>query len=98
MPEDKNKEEKVVFGNGWSFATVNGRLAEIFFKEKYGIYGHCYVKRKEYNKGEQKMIDSDTQEYSFTYCKGYYIDKYRGTKHKIPTVSKIFPKIRRIKR
>ncbi|MDO8558959.1 MAG: hypothetical protein Q7R84_01375 [bacterium] len=85
------------FNNGWCFATVNGRLAEIYFKEKYGIYGHCYVKRKEYSKGEQKIIDSDIQKYSFTYRKGYYIDKYRGTRQKIAATSKIFPRIKKFR-
>lgn len=47
------------FNSGWCFAIVNGRLAEIHFHKKYGIYGHCYVKREEYNKREQKMIGAD---------------------------------------
>ena len=41
----------------WSFAIINGRLAEIFFDEMHGkikrrrrikISGHCYVKKEEY--------------------------------------------------
>ena len=43
---------KQKFNDGWCFAIVNGRLAEIHFDKKYGIYGHCYVKREKYSKRE----------------------------------------------
>ena len=53
------EENNITYGNGWCFALVNGRLAEIFFDRKFGIWGYCCVKRKEYNKREQRMIDAD---------------------------------------
>ena len=53
------------FNSGWCFATMNGRLVEIYFNSKYGIYVHCYVERKEFNKRERKMIDSDIKKYQF---------------------------------
>ena len=81
----------IKFNDGWCFAIVNGRLAEISFKGRFGIWGHCYVKRKEYNKTEQKMIDSDIKRYQFIYRKGYYIDKLLGIKHRVPPREKIFP-------
>jgi len=82
------------FNDGWCFAIVNGRLAEISFAKKYGIYGHYYVKREEYNKGEQKMIDADIKKCRFVYRKGYYIDKLTGVKSKAPKIEKVFPEIK----
>ncbi len=90
-------EKKLKFNDGWCFAITNGHLAEIFFNKKYGIYGHCYVKREEYSKKEQAMIDSDIEKYQFVYRKGYYFDKKRGIKHKIPDIHKIFPEIKKYK-
>lgn len=90
-------KRKPKFNSGWCFAIVNGRLAEIFFDKKYGIYEHCYVKREEYNKKEQRMIDSDIKKYQFVYRKGYYVDKMRGTKQKVPDIHKVFPEIRKYK-
>ncbi len=87
-------EKKPRFNDGWCFAIVNSRLAEIYFKKKYGIYGHCYVKREEYNsKREQKMIDKDIKENKFIYRKGYYIDKLTGVKSKAPKIDEVFPEI-----
>jgi len=83
-------EKKLKFNDGWCFAIVNGRLAEIYFRKKCGIYAHCYVKRAEFNKGEQKMIDKDIEKYRFIYRGGYYIDKIRGIKHKVPARKKVF--------
>ena len=64
--------------NGWSFAIVNGKLAEIYFekiKGKLVFNGHCYVKRSEYKtKKEQKYIDQDTKTYNFVFRKGKYKD------------------------
>ena len=57
------KKEIRKFNSGWCFAVVNGRLAEIYFDKKYGIYGHCYVKRNEFNKKEQKIINLDIKKY-----------------------------------
>lgn len=85
----------IKFNDGWCFAIVNGRLAEIHFDSKYGIWGHCYVERKEYNKKEQKMIDSDIKKYQFIYRKGYYFDKKLGTKQKVVPIRKIFPEIKK---
>jgi len=76
------KKATVKFNDGWCFAIVNGRLTEIYFKKKYGIYAHCYVKREEFNKREQRMIDSDVKRCQFIYAKGCYIDKMRGIKQK----------------
>ena len=89
------KKESLKFNDGWCFAIVNGRLAEIYFDKKYGIYGYCYVKKEDYTKKEQKMINSDIKKCQFTYRKGYYIDKKRGTKQKAPNIYKMFPEIRK---
>ena len=43
------------------------------------------------------MIDSDIEKYQFVYRKGYYFDKKRGIKHKIPDIHKIFPEIKKYK-
>jgi len=91
------KKEIRKFNSGWCFAVVNGRLAEIYFDKKYGIYGHCYVKRNEFNKKEQKIINSDIKKYQFTYRKEYYIDKKRGTKQKVPGIYRVFPEIKKYK-
>ena len=61
----------------WSFAMVNNRLAEIFFdKDKNGrvkIWGHCYVKNKEYKtKQEQRWIAEDTKNSKIMYRKKKY--------------------------
>ncbi|MBI2591726.1 MAG: hypothetical protein HYW34_03560 [Candidatus Brennerbacteria bacterium] len=91
----KNSKLKPKFNNGWCFAIVNGRLAEIYFQKKYGAYGHCYVKRKKYrSKKEQKMIDADIKKFQFIYRKGYYIDKLTGIKSKIPKIEEVFPGIK----
>lgn len=63
----------------WSFAIINGRLAEIFFerkKGKFSIDAHCYVKESEYKtKKEKGWIQRDTQKNQFTYRKGKYLPK-----------------------
>ena len=63
----------------WCFAMVNGKLSEIYFyKNKKGepeIFGHCYVKREEYSKKEQKMIDKETKKYNFTWRNKIYKSK-----------------------
>lgn len=60
----------------WSFAIINGRLAEVYFdKKKDGpkFLGHCYVKRSDYtHKSELKQIDHDTK----TTKLRYYGKKY----------------------
>lgn len=61
---------------GWSFALVNGKLAEIFFDKKAGtpvIFAHCYVKKEEYRtKKEQKWIEEDTKKFNVAYRKKKY--------------------------
>lgn len=89
----KDKKPEIVFGDGWSFALVNGKLAEVYFDKKYGIWSHCYIKKDEYKmKREQEWIKADTGKYQFTYRKGYYFDKILSLKQKAPSMSKIFPK------
>lgn len=60
----------------WSFATINGKLAEVFFegnKGKLKFIGHCYVKKSEYKtKKEQSWINKDTEKVRLTYRKGKY--------------------------
>lgn len=92
------KEGQLKFNDGWCFAIVNGRLAEIFFDKKYGIHGHCYVKREEYSKRERKMIDSDTRENHFIFRKHYYIDKKRGIKQKVQSMETIYPELKGVRR
>jgi hypothetical protein len=56
----------------WSFAIVNGRLAEVFWDIK-GSEGklpqaHCYVERSEYKtKKEQQWIREDTARNRFVW-------------------------------
>lgn len=78
----KGKKLKPLYNTGWCFAVVNSRLAEIHFG-KDGIWAHCYIARKDFNKREQKMIAADTKRCQFTYRKGYYLDKKLGIKRKI---------------
>lgn len=63
----------------WSFAKINGRLAEIFIEEKRGkarIWGHCYVREDEYKTlKEKKWIKTDTEKYQFTYRNNKYTSK-----------------------
>lgn len=63
----------------WSFAIINGRLAEIFFERKRGklfIDAHCYVNAEEYKTQKEKAwIKRDTQKNRFTYRKGRYSAK-----------------------
>lgn len=94
----KDKKSEVVFGDGWSFALVNGRLAEVSFDKEYGIWGHCYVEKEEYKtKQEQEWIKADIKKYQFTYRKGYYFDTIRGLKQKVPAVNKVFPDLEKEK-
>lgn len=55
----------------WSFAFINGRLAEIYFnKTKRGpkFLGHCYVDKSEYEtQREQNWIEMDTAKFRFAY-------------------------------
>ena len=68
--------------SGWSFAIVNGKLAEIYFEKIKGrlvFNGHCYIKKSEYKtKKEQNYIESDTNKYIFSFRNGKYKDKNTG--------------------
>lgn len=82
--------------DGWSFAIVNGRLAEIHFAKSFGIWAHAYVKRSSFKtKSEQKMIDADIKKCQFSYRKGFYYDKIRNIKSKVPSINQIFPYLKK---
>ena len=68
-------EQKIIFNNGWSFATINKRLAEITFSKEWGLYGYCYVDRSEYSKSEQKQITADVEKFQFSLRNGIFRDK-----------------------
>ncbi|MEK7567610.1 MAG: hypothetical protein AAB513_01665 [Patescibacteria group bacterium] len=83
FPKTK-KEIKFKFNfDGWCFAIVNNRLAEVYFdnddkNKKSNIWAHCYVKKSEYKtKREQKMILEDTKKCKFSYRNKKYkrVDK-----------------------
>jgi hypothetical protein len=65
----------------WCFATVNNRLAEIYFdKMKNGpkIWGHCYIKKSSYKtKQEQNWIKQDTAKFRLSYRNRKYIRKIK---------------------
>ena len=80
--------------DGWCFAIINKRLAEIYFSEKHGIWSHCYVKPEKYTtKQEKKWIKEDTERNQFSFRKGYYLDKIQGIKQKVPKKENVFPEI-----
>lgn len=60
----------------WSFAIINGKLAEVYFDNKKDgpkFLGHCYVKRSDYTqKSELKQINHDIK----TIKLRYYGKKY----------------------
>lgn len=60
----------------WSFAIINGKLAEIHFEKKSGkikFLGHCYVKESGYKtKYEKEAIKLDTAKARLTYRNGAY--------------------------
>ncbi len=66
----------------WCFATVNGRLAEIFFEKKRNsasLMGHTYVKKGNYKtKYEKIWIEKDSNKFKLTYKKGIYKDLTSG--------------------
>jgi len=84
------KRGETIFNDGWSFALLNGRTAEIYFKKKYGIWAHCYIDRDKFSKAEQHMIDSDTKKHIFSYRRGMYFDKLAGIKFRRVSERKIF--------
>ncbi len=69
----------------WCFATVNGKLAEIFFerqKEKLNILGHAYVKKSEYKtKKEKTWIENDARKFVLIYRNNAYEDLTNGDKY-----------------
>jgi|SRR3989338_2232729 len=89
------KKIKPIFNDGWCFAVVNGRLAEIHFKRGLGIWAHSYVKRSEFNKREKRMIDVDIKKCRFTYRNKSYFDKDLKIWQKAPGIKKIFPDIKK---
>lgn len=59
----------------WSFALVNGKLAEIFFEKgkKVKFLGHAYVKESDYKtKKEKQWIQEDINKVKLTYKNGQY--------------------------
>ena len=61
----------------WSFAIVNGRIAEIFFDVTGNGYmeilSHAYVRSEEYTtKKERNWLRKDTARYRFSYRKKTY--------------------------
>lgn len=71
------KEKVIAVITGWSFAKVNGRLAEIYFHEhgkgQVDVLAHCYVKQNEYStKQEQQQIKKDTDKVRVVFSKGQY--------------------------
>lgn len=60
----------------WSFALINGKLAELFVEDegKQVYLGHCYVKKSDYKtKSELGWIENDTAEYKLKYRGGKYV-------------------------
>lgn len=75
------KKQKTAGETFWSFALINGRLADIYFeagKGLAGISGHGYVKREWYKtKHEKRMLEADTKKYNLIYRNKKYRDKNR---------------------
>lgn len=76
--KQKIKKPEITKINGWCFAIVNGKLAEIYFhnddkKRETKVLGHCYVKRLEFKtKREQNHIRIDTAKNLLIYRKKKY--------------------------
>ncbi len=64
----------------WSFATVNGRFAEIYFNKDdknkiVTMLGHGYVDKSKFTTKKEKMyIKHDLKKYRFSYRNSKYID------------------------
>ena len=60
----------------WSFALVNGKLAEVFFTKRgkdSEIVSHTYVKKEEYTtKRELTWIKRETEKFRIRYRSGKY--------------------------
>ncbi len=44
---------------------------------------------------EQKIIDQDVKKCVFSYQKSFYYNKIKGIKYKVPSMSKIFPDLKK---
>lgn len=95
----KFKDTKSLLSDGWSFATVNGRFAEIYFAKGFGIWGHAYVNKFSFKtKKEKEHIKKDLKKYKFTYRNRFYFDQLNKLKIKVPDRKKIFPKSKNYKK
>jgi hypothetical protein len=63
--------------DGWTYAFVNKRLAEVYFHEG-GIFGHCYVNSEKLGKRDRKYVQQDIKHWHFTYRNGMYRNKITG--------------------
>lgn len=74
----------------WSFAIVNGRLAEVHFDDHKRIYGYCYVERNNYKtKQEQRWIDEDTKRLRIVYRNKKYKQVKKSKSGKLILVKNI---------
>lgn len=81
-----------LLNDGWAFATVNNRFAEIHFTKGFGIWGHVYEDKSFFKtKKEKDMIKKDLKKYHFTYRNRFYFDKINKLKTKVPDIKKVFP-------
>jgi 3-isopropylmalate dehydratase small subunit len=77
----KTKRRALPRFDGWCFAIVNNRLAEIYFKndhkkKKTTIWGHCYVEENEFKTKEEKQhIKIDSEKHRLTYRNKKYTRK-----------------------
>jgi len=84
------------FHDGWCFALVNGRLAEIYFRRQHGIYAYCYVDRQSFRtKRERLDIQHDIARYRFTFRNGWFRDKLNGYRFKLAAAQKVFGNTRK---
>jgi len=93
MPELKGYREvkSLTKNSGWCFALVNGRLAEIHFDKKFGVWAHSFENKSSYKtKKEKQWIDSDIKKFQLKYSKGFYYDKKRKLKQKATYNDKVF--------
>jgi len=55
----------------WCFATINGRLGEIYFDKKNGqaeISSHCYIKKEDFEiKEELHALDQESKKFKIVY-------------------------------
>lgn len=61
----------------WCFATINGRLGEIYFEKKKNgqtkFLGHCYVKKEDFKtKEELRALDEETKKFKIIYKNKQY--------------------------